>query len=164
MSEQDTKNPGLKTILGDDFFHLQRAIAHEVQTKGGAESLLVSGEAELSVTYRVQARVRVKANDVEISSFRPIRVVTEGDWQDPSALVIRANESAREHLDENEVEDLFFERVADDIPEDLDDYNVEIDYVEYDDHVVDSWELDEESLEAIENWNSKAEEETAKDD
>ncbi len=161
---EETNKPGLKTILGDDFFHLQRAVAHEVNRNGKADALHVSGEALLQVTYRVSASVRVRLEDQEIAEHRPIRVTTKGDWADPSALVIEANGELRERLNEEDVEEKFMEHVVDNIPEDIDDYHVEIDYVEYDDHYVDSLEIDEDSLADVEAWNEKAAEESTKDE
>ena len=161
---EETKKPGLKTILGDDYFQLQRAVAHEVSRNGKAATLNVSGEALLQVTYRVSASVRVRLEDEEIANHQPIRVSTTGDYQDPEALVIQANAEQREHLSDEDVEERFMEHVVDNIPEDIDDYHVEIDYVEYDDHYVDSLEIDEDSLADVEAWNEKAAEESTKDE
>ena len=119
-----------------------------------SEDLLLSGTATFDVVYRVSATVTLDFSELEAASSVPVLV----DSDDEKILIFANRTEDREPVDGSDIEEIVRDNVYYDIPEDLDDYRVNIDDVELDDYDLTDVDLDPGSAEKLRKWNGQEEE------
>lgn len=150
-----TFKKALGDVRGDSFI---RKVRDLVRAETG-DGVKISGHAMLSVKYSVRATVRVEFDEITLRDEPLVSLTYEGGFSDPESFKILPQRTDKTDITGDEIAETIESEVGYDIPEDLDDYNVEIEWVEVEDHDVDSVELDSTSEAAIEAYNSSIEEE-----
>lgn len=141
----------LRELLGAATYQeIVRAIRKEVLSK--TEELLIDGQAEFEVEYKVLATVTLDFDDIEAAEYAQIGITETG-----LSIHVAASLEGRSEVDDDVIQEVIRDNLSYDIPEDLDDYRICVQDVEVEDFTLQSYSLSAETKERIAEWNAKVE-------